>query len=96
MKIISPESLSFLEFRTENGIIIAKYGRQIISDMQENIPMKNLFSTLSGILKKVGNSECSYNDGAFIYQSDGCILKVDSVSGLPKEFSGNGYTVEFL
>lgn len=96
MIIISPEALSFLEFSKENGAIVAKFGKKTISDEQAVVPLKDLFSSLSDILKTVGVAEYEYSQGTFSYFSDGCVLKVDFKTGLPRVFIGNGYTVKFL
>lgn len=96
MMIISPEALSFLEFRMENGAVVSQYGRKIISDEQTHIPLKDLFISLSAILKTVGIAEYDYSQGTFAYSSDGCILKVDFKTGLPRVFIGKGYLVKFL
>lgn len=96
MIIISPDALSLLEFRNENGAVAAQYGRQIISEEQINIPLKDLFISLSAILKKIGNKEYEQSEGIISYSENGCILTLDCANGLPKAFSGNGYEVEFI
>lgn len=96
MMIISPDALSLLEFRNENGIIIAQYGRQTISEEQTDVPLKDLFVRLSAILKKVGNGEYTQSEGIISYSESGCSLTLDCANGLPESFSGNGYEVEFI
>lgn len=96
MKIISPQALSALEFRNENGIAVAQYGKQIISQEQSNVPLKDLFISLSSMLKMIGTSEYEFSKEKIIYSADGCILEVNPESGLPLSFTGKECLVEFI
>jgi len=96
MKIISPKALSFLEFRMENNTVIAQYGSRIISDEQSTVPLKDLFISVSAMLKSIGSADYIFGENTITYSASGCTLILDSESGLPKSFIGNGYTIEFL
>ncbi len=96
MKILSPYSLSFLEFELKNSEIICGYGDMSISNEHSDIPLKNIFKILLEALSVIGSEEYEVENGHIKYGfSNGYSIYADPAAGKPSTLNANGITVDF-
>lgn len=96
MKILSPYSLSFLEFELKNGETICVYGDMSVSNEHSDIPLKNIFEILLEALSVIGFGEYQIENEHIKYRfSNGYSLYADPLTGKPSTLNANGITVDF-